>query len=865
MNVSHKRHALQLAALSLLGTASAIAQPEPVTSPAPVAAAAPADVTPPALKTDSPALYPEQAIQEHYIEAVTVVLILDVDASGTVTLVSVEAPQGHGFDEAASAAAAKLQFDPAKRAGTPVASRIKFQYTFAPPAPRLVGRLTDHDTDEPVPGAVLTVRGADGREQNLVLGADGAWQADALPPGPVHLSASAPGYGSQDVDEELTPGEETNLAVRLSLTRPLPPTSVPGQPREDEPQEIVVRGVRPPREVTKRTLTRDEIDHIPGTNGDALRSIQSLPGVARPPPFSGTLIVRGSAPLDTIIFVEGVEVPLVYHFGGLSSVVPTEMIDQIDFYPANYSSVYGRGTGGMVDVGLRDPRGDRVHGLAQVDLIDARLMLEGPIFDTGWKFMVGARRSTLDLWIGPVLESTNVGVTTAPRYYDYQLMLQNDVTKSSSFRLSFFGSDDTLEILNASPDASSPEFGGNIGSHTSFWRAQAHYRNRITDNTEVKLSAAVGADSVDIGVGSNFLTVSRTLYSSRGELRQKFGRGVHANLGFDLIYYPYDLLARFPPFRREGVPEGGPLDVAQESNQVSSRFHPAVYTEWELIPWLGARVVPGFRADYSSGSETWDLAPRINVRQDLTRGFPRSTIKGGVGIFYQPPTILQADPTLGNSQLESGRAVHYDLGFEQELAQQIELSTDLFYKALDNLPVPGAGNAGEGRAYGAEWLLKYKADERFFGWLAYTLSRSERRDTPSDASRLLEYDQTHILTVLGSYKLGRGWQLGSRFRFVSGGLYTPDAEGALDTTTGANQPAPASPPFGARLPAFHQLDVRVDKVWTFASWKLTFYADLQNVYFHPNPEGISYNYNYTQSTYANGLPFLPSLGLRGEF
>ena len=70
--------------------------------------------------------------------------------------------------------------------------------------------------------------------------------------------------------------------------------------------------------------------------------------------FSGQLVVRGSAPEDTTIFVEGVDVPLVYHFGGVSSVIPTELLEKIDFYPANYSSVYGRGMGGMVDVGLED-------------------------------------------------------------------------------------------------------------------------------------------------------------------------------------------------------------------------------------------------------------------------------------------------------------------------------------------------------------------------------------------------------------------------------------------------------------------------------------------------------------------------------
>jgi hypothetical protein len=100
---------------------------------------------------------------------------------------------------------------------------------------------------------------------------------------------------------------------------------------------------------------------------------------------------------------------------------------------------------------------------------------------------------------------------------------------------------------------------------------------------------------------------------------------------------------------------------------------------------------------------------------------------------------------------------------------------------------------------------------------------------------------------------------------VSGNLYTPSAEGALDATTGANQAAALYPPYGARLPAFHQLDVRVDKTWTYPRWKLTFYADVQNVYISKNPEGVTYNYNFTQSGYVNGLPILPSLGLRGEF
>jgi hypothetical protein len=279
----------------------------------------------------------------------------------------------------------------------------------------------------------------------------------------------------------------------------------------------------------------------------------------------------------------------------------------------------------------------------------------------------------------------------------------------------------------------------------------------------------------------------------------------------------------------------------------------------------GTRIVPGVRADYDSATKAWDVAPRINVRQDLTTDFPRTTVKAGAGLFYEPPTVLQTDPNYGQTGLVSSRSAQYDVGFEQEFTHQIELSTDMFYDAMNRLVVAGAGNSGEGYAFGVEWLLRYKADEHFFGWLSYTLSRSERRNAPGEPYHLFQYDQTNILTVLGSYKLGRGWQVGARFRLVSGDPYTPTVGGAYDATVGAQQGVAAFPPYGARLPLFQQLDLRVDKTWTFRAWKLSAYLDVQNIYIASNPVSITYSYNFTQSAYVNGLPILPIIGLRAEF
>jgi hypothetical protein len=175
-------------------------------------------------------------------------------------------------------------------------------------------------------------------------------------------------------------------------------------------------------------------------------------------------------------------------------------------------------------------------------------------------------------------------------------------------------------------------------------------------------------------------------------------------------------------------------------------------------------------------------------------------------------------------------------------------------------------------------LIKYKPDDRFFGWLAYTLSRSTRVDRPGAKEHLVSWDQTHILTVLGSYELGHGWAFGARFRFVSGNLLTPlvcnsaaqacdpnRSNGAFAASSGVYTAIPFGGYATERMPPFHQLDIRLDKRWKFKSWQLTWYLDIQNVYNNGNVEGIQYSFDYTSRDYVTGLPFLPSVGLRGEF
>jgi hypothetical protein len=269
------------------------------------------------------------------------------------------------------------------------------------------------------------------------------------------------------------------------------------------------------------------------------------------------------------------------------------------------------------------------------------------------------------------------------------------------------------------------------------------------------------------------------------------------------------------------------------------------------------------RWDYARDSGHADFSPRVNARYDLFAGATpeeqangiikrRTTLKGGVGMFYQPPEPGETNEIFGTPNLKSNRAVHYALGVEQEFTDQIELSVEGFYKDLTRLVAPnpdafGYSNDGSGSVIGLETL----------------------QDGPNEPEELFEFDQTHNLIVLGSYRLGRGWEFGARFRLTSGPLGTPvvrppDLPSYYSADAAAYAPIQGKQ-FSERLPLSHQLDVRLDKRWQFKSWRLSAYLDIQNTYSHPAVEAVTYNFDYSQDQYQTGLPIIPSLGLRGEF
>jgi outer membrane receptor protein involved in Fe transport len=380
--------------------------------------------------------------------------------------------------------------------------------------------------------------------------------------------------------------------------------------------------------------------------------------------------------------------------------------------------------------------------------------------------------------------------------------------------------------------------------------------------------------STTAGVSANQDTVP---FSARYELAHRVSPQLRLNVGLD-AFFGYSHQALDPQTSARGS-QGG-MSVALDNS--GAFVQPAAYVEAEVTPVSRLRIVPAVRVDYIDAIARAIVSPRVSMRWEFVPGW---AVRGGVGLFTQPPTFQQSSTapnllfpgqTLGNPHLLPQRATHYSLAAEHDFSRYLSLSVEGFYKNLDDLvvgtstiarlqnpPAPPYLNTGAGRVYGLEVLLRHRANDRFFGWLAYTLMRAERQDAPGQPWHLFQYDQTHILTAIASVVLGDGWEIGARFRYVTGTPVTPVIGSFYNADTTSYVPIYA-PPNSARAADFHQLDLRVDKGFRIGSFRLGVYLEVLNVYNQSNQEGVQYNFDYTQRQPINGIPFFPNLGLRGE-
>ncbi len=834
--------------------------------------------------------YPAE-LRETGPETVSVTLELTIDDTGHVSDATVSDGAGEPFDSLVLAAVGAFEFTPAEIDGVVSPIRIAYRYELRRPAPpppaahaSLHGTIRARGDAHALEGIAVEAT-LEEQTVSATTDAEGRFAIDDLAAGTYAITLRGASITEVQTSETLEEGEQLEVAYDLTIASPT------REAEDGDDLEIVV--VAPPlRRTTVSTEVRaDEARVVPGTSGDVLRVVESLPGVARSAAGAGQLVVWGASPEDTRVYVDGVRVPRLYHEGGLRSVVHSGLVRGIELVPGGYGASWGRGLGGLVSVGTDLPMEDGVHGSAQIDVLDASAMLRGATRDFG--AAIAARVSLVDLYAASLLGSDVSAFVPIPRYRDGQARLRFELGGGQHLDVvGMLGSDQyTRNVPSVDPASTVSDLRA-----LDFQRIYLRYVREPGDGTSLTVTPFFGLDQsfrrTSVGqlatsIGSNLtLAGVRAVYRAHAEdwLDVETGLDVEVALSSLSRTGSIALPAREGDLRTFGQPV--PDAVATDRWDVA-QIGVAPYVELDGSFFGGAlHVVPGLRVDpymrsvsrrvpTSADQPTVGLfaqdfraEPRIAVRGTLA---PWLDLRGAFGVYHQQPAAEDLSSAFGNPTLPISESLHAVLGANVRPIDTLTIEVTGFFTSSSGLAMRSASPAplpaqaltpsGSGRSYGVQALVRRELADGLFGWVAYTLSRSERQNHPTDAWRLFDFDQTHVLTAVLSWNVGLGFTIGARFRYATGMPRTPVVGASYDAARDRYAPT-----FGAqngtRLPDFVQLDLRVARVFELGGSTLEISLEVLNTWNQANAEEIVYSSDYAQNAYITGFPVLPVLGLR---
>lgn len=735
----------------------------------------------------------------------------------------------------------------------------------------ITGIVVDRATQEPLPGAAVLLLGT---TRGTATGAEGSFRFDNVPTATYRVEVRSIGYEPLIVgDIVVSPARPQSLRIELD-------------PSTDTTAGIVVRPGYFSRDRTAvlstQTLRNEEIRRQPGGFEDVVRAISTLPGIAQVSNGRNDLLVRGGAPSENLYLIEGIESPNINHFGtqgaggGPLSFVNLDFVEDVTFSSGGFGVAYGDKISSALRIDLRQGRTDRQGGKATISASQFGLNLEGPVTPDA-SYLFSARRSYLDLIFRAA------GFSFVPEYWDF--FGKADVRLGRNDRLSglAIGVIDRVRFLADDADG--------------------RYENaRILDNSQDQLVAGIGWTHV-LDNGTVTTTFGRTRVAYRFGQADTLGAPIFRNASVE------DELA----LRVDGafgIGEGtGRIDLAiggsgktigfETDLTLAAGANPFALTlrdrfqKGALYGEISRRLIGDIRGTLGARLDWFDgiddaIAPSLRGSLLVPIG-ALTTVAISGGRYHQSPSLIWLAADSANRALRPIRTDVAVVGISHLLGPDIKGSLEGYVKRYDDYPgslarpylllantgagfggaddgfasfgLEPLGSVGDGEAYGVELFLQKKLSETpWFGTAALSLNRATF--TALDGvPRPSLFDQRVIASLSGGWKIDERWEVGVKFRFATGRPYTP-----VDST--------GDPTFGyqvvdrynaLRLPASHQLDLRIDRRWPIGDWSLITYIDVQNVYNAIPPSPPRWDARTRSGVTDDGIGILPSIGVSAEW
>ena len=729
---------------------------------------------------------------------------------------------------------------------------ITISFLWAQPVHQVKGTVIDKSSRQPLEFINVMIVGLN---KGGVTDAEGKFSIEQVPPGIYRLQASAIGYKTVITPEYILSTRDLHIQIEMEENQ----TELEGVTITASPFR---RDIESP--VSLRIIGLQEIEKSPGANRDISRIVQSYPGVAFSPiGYRNDLIVRGGSPSENRFYLDGVEIPNINHFstqgasGGPVGILNADLIREVNFYTGAFPTDKGNALSSVLDFKLRDGDMERNSVKATLGASEVSLASNGHL-GKKTSYLVSVRQSYLQFLFDML------GLPFLPTFTDAQFKLKTRFAAQNELTVLGLGGIDKMK-LNTKADDEDNEY---ILSYLPKIQQET-----FTLGTVYRHYA--GAHVQSVIASHSYLNNRNTKYRQNDEsnpdnLTLRL-RSTEQNTQFRL--------ENSSSFRNWKVTVGANLDYSQYSNTTFQK----VYTDhaqtfdyqtyldimrWGLFGTINYTSIDerftaslGLRADannYSAAMKdmTDQLSPRLSLSYQLTEHW---SLSGNAGLYYQLPPYTALGFKNNNGLYANKYALRYmqvsqgSIDINWRKGDTFEVSLEGFYKDYDKIPLSVAdgipltckgndygviGNelltsTAQGRSYGAELLLKWLIAKKLNLASSFTLFKSEYRNNKESEYIASAWDNRFIFNLRGTYNLPRHWSVGMKVSCIGGAPYTPYDADKSSLVTAWN--AQGKPYYDytryneERLPAFTQVDIRIDKTFYLKRCMLGFYIDLQNI------------------------------------
>ena len=729
---------------------------------------------------------------------------------------------------------------------------ITISFLLAQPVHQVKGTVIDKSSRQPLEFINVMIVGLN---KGGVTNAEGKFSIGQVPPGIYRLQASAIGYKTVTTPEYILSTRDLHIQIEMEENQ----TELEGVTVTASPFR---RDIESP--VSLRIIGLQEIEKSPGANRDISRIVQSYPGVAFSPiGYRNDLIVRGGSPSENRFYLDGVEIPNINHFstqgasGGPVGILNADLIREVNFYTGAFPTDKGNALSSVLDFKLRDGDMERNSLKATLGASEVSLASNGHL-GKKTSYLVSVRQSYLQFLFDML------GLPFLPTFTDAQFKLKTRFDARNELTVLGLGGIDKMK-LNTKADDEDNEY-------------ILSYLPKIQQET-FTLGAVyrhyAGAHVQSVVASHSYLNNRNTKYQQNDESDPE-----HLMLRLRSTEQNTQLrLENSSSFRNWKVTVGTSLDYSQYSNTTFQK----VYTDraqtfdyhtylgimrWGLFGTVNYTSIDerftaslGLRADANNYSAAMkdlsdQLSPRLSLSYQLTEHW---SLSGNAGLYYQLPPYTALGFKNNNGLYANKYALRYmqvsqgSIGLNWRKGDTFEVSIEGFYKDYDKIPLSVAdgipltckgndygviGNelltsTAQGRSYGAELLLKWLVAKKLNLASSFTLFKSEYRTDKESEYIASAWDNRFIFNLRGTYNLPRHWSVGMKVSCIGGAPYTPYDADKSSLVTAWN--AQGKPYYDytryneERLPAFTQVDIRIDKTFYLKRCMLGFYIDLQNI------------------------------------